>query len=153
MNFIKRLFSNEMVECPRCLGKGHVDENDIKRLGKVLFWSVGKCAYCKGGGKVSAKLISTVSADLAYLTTDLPETESKKLFDGEPGAFHRARIHEERINELVRKIEHLYYLENLEFDQITEQLIRNSGHNVHSLTEKQEVMQYVENVIKSKHSK
>gem|GEM_PF-3952331 len=29
MNFIKRLFRSNMVDCPRCLGKGKVDLEDL----------------------------------------------------------------------------------------------------------------------------
>lgn len=38
--------------CPRCLGKGFVDLNDIKRLGKEEDWIQGCCKYCDGNGEV-----------------------------------------------------------------------------------------------------
>jgi DnaJ-class molecular chaperone len=38
--------------CPRCVGKGFVDDNDIKRLGKERTWSPGVCGFCKGTGYV-----------------------------------------------------------------------------------------------------
>ncbi len=38
--------------CPRCLGKGFVDSNDIKRLGQERTWHPDKCGYCKGNGYV-----------------------------------------------------------------------------------------------------
>jgi hypothetical protein len=43
MNILKRFFgrSANLDECPRCLGKGHVDMNDIVRLGQELKWSRG----------------------------------------------------------------------------------------------------------------
>lgn len=71
MNIINWLFSRNRVSCPRCFGKGHVDIEDIKRLKMELFWGIGTCAYCKGSGKVSKKMTEKLSADLAYLTTDL----------------------------------------------------------------------------------
>ncbi len=38
--------------CPRCLGKGFVDLNDIKRLGMEKEWEQGYCHYCSGQGDV-----------------------------------------------------------------------------------------------------
>jgi hypothetical protein len=38
--------------CPRCLGKGFVDLNDIKRLGMEKDWEQGYCQYCYGDGDV-----------------------------------------------------------------------------------------------------
>ncbi len=34
-------------ECPRCLGKKHIDESDIARLRKQGDWTPGPCKYCK----------------------------------------------------------------------------------------------------------
>ena len=59
MKFLSRLLNGsktpdepEMVTCPRCLGKGHVDEDDIARLKQQGKWRTGACAYCKGTGIV-----------------------------------------------------------------------------------------------------
>ncbi len=38
--------------CPRCVGKGFVDENDIKRLKSGYNWTSGVCGFCKGTGYV-----------------------------------------------------------------------------------------------------
>ena len=38
--------------CPRCVGKGFVDENDIKRLKSFYNWYPGVCGFCKGTGYV-----------------------------------------------------------------------------------------------------
>jgi hypothetical protein len=40
------------MTCPRCIGKGFVDLNDIKRLGKEEDWIQGCCKYCDGNGEV-----------------------------------------------------------------------------------------------------
>ena len=41
--------TSNLIDCPRCLGKGHVDLQDIKRLRRELFWEPGPhCAYCDG---------------------------------------------------------------------------------------------------------
>ena len=71
MNLVNKFFGKENIECPRCLGKGGVDRNDIKRLGKELKWLPEKCAYCNGTGKVSLKMTERVKADKTYLTTDI----------------------------------------------------------------------------------
>src|SRR5277367_3216758 len=92
MNFIKRLFNRlpkATVECPRCLGKGNVDQDDIKRLGQELRWKPGKCAYCKGAGRADVNLIGRVAPDEAYLTVSLPTGERELLFAGDPGAIQR----------------------------------------------------------------
>lgn len=62
---------------PEMLAKGNVDWEDIKRLGKELKWLPGKCAYCNGTGKVSSEMLSKLSADTTYLTTDISEEERK----------------------------------------------------------------------------
>ena len=36
------------VTCPRCQGKGYIDEHDINRLDRVSFWKKSICLYCKG---------------------------------------------------------------------------------------------------------
>jgi hypothetical protein len=38
--------------CPRCVGKGYVDDNDIKRLGRERTWQSGSCGFCRGTGYV-----------------------------------------------------------------------------------------------------
>jgi hypothetical protein len=43
---------NQNMICPRCLGKGFVDLNDIKRLGMEKDWEQGYCQYCSGQGDV-----------------------------------------------------------------------------------------------------
>ena len=66
MNFLNRIFRSNMVDCPRCFGKGNVDFEDIKRLKKESFWAPGKCAYCNGIGKVPPDRIEKVSVDFEY---------------------------------------------------------------------------------------
>ena len=42
------------MKCPRCLGKGFVDNIDIKRLGMEAKWAPGHCRYCDSSGVVEA---------------------------------------------------------------------------------------------------
>ena len=47
--------SNGVILCPRCLGKGNVDEEDIYRLEQKDFLLPGECNYCEGVGKINIK--------------------------------------------------------------------------------------------------
>ena len=70
----KRTNTPTPITCPRCLGKGHVDEEDIIRLNRQGKWRPGVCAYCSGSGKVSNEVLSRVPVDARHLTTNLPES-------------------------------------------------------------------------------
>ena len=57
---------SEMI-CPRCLGKGFVDLNDIKRLDRENEWDQGYCRYCDAQGFVErgkTKIINPRRLDL-----------------------------------------------------------------------------------------
>lgn len=150
MRFLSRLFNSNKVDCPRCLGKGNVNLEDIKRLKKELYWMPGKCAYCNGAGKVSPKRVSILDADTEYLTTDLPEGERKKLINGDIGALQRSKQHEAEVDKIIKQIEHLYYIENQEAEQIADYLLRKYGRLGNPSTQRQETIEYIEKVIKSK---
>ena len=65
MNYIKRIFENRFKKttCPRCLGKGLVDQKDINRCKRELLWTPGLCNYCNRTGKVTQHQINNVSVD------------------------------------------------------------------------------------------
>jgi len=86
MSLINRLFYKEKIECPRCLGNGDVDWDDIKRLKKELKWVPGPCAYCSGKGKVNSDLQSKIDVDTTYLTIDLSPEERKRLMTNDEEA-------------------------------------------------------------------
>jgi hypothetical protein len=139
-----------MVDCPRCLGKGEVDLQDIKRLKKELFWTPGKCAYCNGIGKVPPGRLEKVSAGFEYLTTDLSSWERHKVINGNPHALERADEYKELIQNFIKEIEHLYYIENKEPAEIAASIFHERGLRVFSQSENQELIDYIEKVIKSK---
>jgi len=139
-----------MVVCPRCLGKGNVDVEDIKRLKKELFWAPGKCAYCNGIGKVPPDRVEKVSVDFEYLTTDLPSWERLKVINGDSAAIERANKFKEAIENFIREIENLYYIENKEPSEIAEHFFHIQGQYEYTISEKQEVIDYVSKVIDSK---
>jgi transcriptional regulator NrdR family protein len=144
---------NKKVDCPRCLGKGNVDLQDIKRLHKELYWGTGKCAYCNGVGKVPSKIALSECVEITYLTTDLSKRERKKLLNGNKRALQRAKQFQTDLDEIAKQIEHLYYTENLEPDKIAEHLIEKYGRRKYSAEDIQQTIEYVEKVIKSKLSK
>lgn len=150
MNFFKRLFHSNMTECPRCLGKGNVDLEDIIRLKKEAFWIPGKCAYCNGKGKVPPARIAKVDVGLEYLTTDLSSEERYRILSGKTDALERANDLKESIHEIVRDIEHLYYIQNKEPDEIADYFISERRGIGYTPEEKNELVRYIKKVIKSK---
>ncbi len=53
---IEEAVSGASVECPRCLGKGVVEQSDVERLRMHHRWGVGFCLYCYGAGSVPSYL-------------------------------------------------------------------------------------------------
>lgn len=147
MNFIRKLFHSERAQCPRCLGKGTVDTEDIRRLKMELFWGTGKCAYCNGKRTVPPSMIQKVPPNLEYLTNDLSRIERYKVINGKEDALERAAASKERVMSFVAEIRHLYYIKNLEPEQIVNYLI--AAHGIHDFREgeRQEVMEYINKVI------
>ena len=150
MSVINRIFRSNMVDCPRCLGKGKVDLEDIKRLKKELFWVSGKCAYCNGIGKVPPDRIGKLDVDFEYLTTDLTSWERHKIINGDRDAHKRANKKKELIQDSIKEIEHLYYIENKELSEIADHFFHKLHRYIYSEYEKQKVIDFVEKVIKSK---
>lgn len=147
MNIFKRLFKKPTIQCPRCLGKGHVDLNDIQRLNKELVWNPGKCAYCNGFGKVHEETLSTVSADFSYLTTSISKIEQWKILNGNSHAKKRAQIHQEIVSEIIDGIVTQYYVDRLDLETITDlHFLRFSWPNV-SDKDKNDFIEYAEKVI------
>lgn len=148
MSFFDFLFRTKMETCPRCLGKGHVDEDDIKRFKRELYWLPGKCAFCMGRGRVSKKMISSVSADFIYLTLDLSKFERWKLLKKDEKALQRAEYFETWLKDFHTKTTHLYYNENQDAEQFAESFIRNSNNPNPTAKERQELIEYIKRVVK-----
>jgi hypothetical protein len=128
MNFLQRLFNRqpkETTECPRCLGKGHVDMDDIKRLGRHLRWVPAKCAYCNGAGRVLVDIINKVAVDEAYLTVDLPRGERELLFAGDAGAIQRGENWKIEIEMLITNIRMLHFEQNYSAEAVADILIES----------------------------
>ena len=153
MNFLQRLFNRqrkETVECPRCLGKGNVDQDDIKRLGQELYWRPGKCAYCKGAGRVDVKLIGKVAPDEAYLTVNLPTGEIELLFAGDSRAMQRKEKSKAEFELLITKIRMLHFEQTRSAEEIAKILmgsymIAPKGFDVQ--TYRREIISFIKSVI------
>ena len=77
------MFSNKLIQCPRCLGKGSVDYSDIMRMRMELRWSTGECAYCNGSGVIRRKYAEKVSVDNGYINLNIDQGERRRLFRGD----------------------------------------------------------------------
>ena len=122
MSFFKRLFHRKttLIQCPRCLGKGHVDTEDIKRLGRELSWRPGSCAYCNGKGEVNADMINKVPPGEAYLTRNLSSSERQAVIDGDPEAKERMKLFKMNVDRLIQDITTLHFSRRLNSEQIAE---------------------------------
>ena len=147
MSFIKKIFGINKEECPRCLGKGDVNWNDIKRLDKELKWIPGKCAYCDGTGKVSSKMIAKVKADNTYLTTDIPKEERKRLFNGDTYSIERAKEYDAQINNFIKQIEYLGLVGNMTADRIADFYLIPKPKPEETTYERKELIEYIKKII------
>lgn len=141
------LLQKPIEKCPRCLGKGFVDNNDIERLNKKLEWLPGKCAYCLGKGKVNKQIISNIPSDLSYLTIERSKIERWKLIIGNKNAKKRAELYQESLNNLINHITKQYFVGKLDIETIADlHFARFEIQNV-STEAKKEFIKYIENVI------
>src|SRR5688572_10786249 len=122
MRFVDRIFGNSqpLKECPRCLGKGHVDQADIKRLKQELMWIPGTCAYCNGTGKINPKIEARVPVDASYLVINLPESVKKKILSGNADALRLARNYNNKMSAFIDRIWALHSNEGLTPEQVAD---------------------------------
>ncbi len=146
MNIFRLLFKKPNFECPRCLGKGNVDWNDIERLNKKLEWLPDKCAYCNGIGKIHEEMTSKVPVDFSYLTKNLPKEERRKILNGDRNANVRAKIHGESLNKIIDNIAKQYYVDGLDMKTIADLYFTRLKRKVSSI-ERQEFLKYAEKVV------
>ncbi len=150
MNIITQLFNKGQIECPRCLGKGEVDWDDIRRLKNELKWAPGKCAYCNGTGSVSPGMPSKVSVDNTYLTIDISQEERQRLINNDEEAIQRAHQYEAQMNTFILQIEYLHFMGNLEPLQIAEFYLIPKNESEVVAAQKDELIDYIERVIENK---
>ncbi len=150
MNLFQRIFTKEQSfkECPRCLGKGHVDLDDINRLNQELMWAPGICAYCNGKGKVDSTIEENVPVNASYLVVNLPEDERKRIIHGHPDAIERGKQFEDQIKVFIDQISYLHFKTGLNELQIAEFFLLGKENLVSYEKERKEFVDYVERVIK-----
>ena len=149
MSLFNRLFSRneDLKECPRCLGKGQVDWDDIKRLNQNLKWIPGKCAYCNGTGKVDKRIESNVSVDASYLVIGLEEEERKRIINGHPDAIERGKQFEDAVDNFIDQIAYLHFEGGLTPLQIAKFFLIGKNDSDEYEKEERELIDYVERVI------
>lgn len=158
MGIFKNLFGSKkttlMVECPRCLGKGHVDKADIIRLEKQLYWAPGSCAYCKKTGKVDASQVSKIAVDELYLTKERTNRERKKIINKDQKAVVKAQKQKQLIDDYIDYICILYTDKKNTVEEIAEILITNKPNGViinsPKKHQKEEYIRYIKEIIKIK---
>ena len=69
------LSKNEMI-CPRCLGKGFVDLNDIKRLDRENEWDQGYCRYCDAQGFVERGITKKINPRRSDIGPDFHDSDN-----------------------------------------------------------------------------
>lgn len=114
------MFNLAKTECPRCLGKGIVDLEDIKRLKRQLKWEPGECAYCSGKGVVKKSAINNVAVDTTYLSIDIDTPEHKRLLNGDRAALERAEWYELKLDLMIEQIRFLSTKANMDSTSIAE---------------------------------
>jgi len=152
MSIFSRLFSKDhnLKECPRCLGKGLVDWDDIKRLHQELKWIPGVCAYCNGTGKVDTNIESNVPVDASYLVVNLEETERELILKGHPDAIERGKQYEDAVNNFINQIAYLYFEGGLTPLQISKFFLIGKNDSDNYEKEQQDMIDYVERVIEKR---
>ena len=150
MSLISRLFNTKNVDCPRCLGKGHVDSDDIKRLNKELHWIPGPCAYCNEQGLVSASLLSKVPADFAYLTIDISAEERKRIINKDNGAVERGNYFETQTNNFISEVKYLHLSGKLNTTDILNFYLLNLPEDEKQGKYKEELEEYINKIISYK---
>lgn len=152
MTFFNSLFKKSDLECPRCLGKGFVGHEDIRRLNKQLKWAPGPCAYCDASGKVTEELLSKVAVDTTYLTIDLPESEIEKIKNGDPETIEKGKLQELFIDNLIKYIEDQYLLNNMDAETIADLYLNTEDEKAVFSVEKENLLQYIRKIIELKKS-
>jgi hypothetical protein len=150
MTIFKLLFRRSKIECPRCLGKGFVDWEDIRRLNNQLKWTPAPCAYCNSSGKVDKEMLSKVAVNNVYLTCDLPESEMEKIKSGDVEILEKAKKHELFVDNLIKYVEHLYETQNLDAKSIADLYLSTEAESAPFSVEKENLISYIQKIIELK---
>jgi len=150
---IFNLFRRSEIECPRCLGKGLVDWEDINRLNKKLRWVPAPCAYCDATGRVNKELLSKVAVDCTYLTIDLPETEIEKIKTGDKEAIEKGKQKELFVDNIITYAEQHYLTDNMNAEDIANSYLSTEGKKALFSVNKKQLITYIQGIIDLKRAK
>jgi hypothetical protein len=148
MSIINRLFGKkqEKIDCPRCLGKGHVTWEDIKRMNRELKWRPGSCAYCNGTGKVYPDIVEKIPIETTYLSTDISAREARKLQNGDKDALERAAKRELDIDNFICEIMEMHG-NKMSISQIADHYFLKFPLHFRTDFQKNEFTDYVQRVV------
>jgi hypothetical protein len=155
VSLFKNLFagnSNSLKQCPRCLGKGEVDWDDIKRLNQELKWKPGPCAYCNGTGKVDKNIEDNVPVDSSYLVMDIPEEQRRRMITGHPDAIEYGKQIDDDIEYFIDQISYLHFEGGLDSSRIAKFFLLGEEAAESYEAEYKELVEYVDRVIAKKAS-
>ncbi|MFB9078927.1 hypothetical protein ACFFLS_10490 [Flavobacterium procerum] len=147
-NFFKRLD----IECPRCLGKGFVELEDIIRLKRQLKWVPAPCAYCNATGRVEKEMLSKVAVDCMYLTIDLPESVIEKIKNGDQETIEKGKQRERFVEHLIAFVEKQYLNQNKDAESIANLYLSTEEENAAFSVNKEELVKYIQGVIELKNA-
>lgn len=155
MTWFDKIFGDnkddDQITCPRCLGKGFVDNGDIKRLKMELQWIPGECAYCNQSGTVNPDQANDIPVNEGYLTVDLDDQERDLLLNNDAAARERASIYKQNLKHFWKQIFSLYQDRRLNVDQITDLLLsqksRHKPGDPHFDQERADLYDYIKKVI------
>lgn len=146
-------FKKSNIECPRCLGKGFVDWEDIIRLNRRLKWVPAPCAYCNAVGRVEKEMLSMVDVDCMYLTIDLPESVIDKIKEGDQETIDKGKQRELFVDSLIQYAEHHYLTQNMDAESIANLYLNNEAEKASFSVTRDELVKYIKGVIELKNSK
>lgn len=144
---IFNFFKKSNIECPRCLGKGLVDWEDICRLNKQLRWVPAPCAYCNGEGKVAKEQLSKVAVDCVYLTIDLPESELEKIKEGDKETVEKGRERELFVDNLIEYVEHQHLSHDMNAEDIANLYLSTEDEKAAFSVDKKSLVLYIQKII------
>ncbi|CAI2766811.1 hypothetical protein [Flavobacterium collinsii] len=150
MTLFNFLFKKSNSRCPRCLGKGFVDWEDIKRLNNQLKWAPGPCAYCNASGKATEEMLSNVAVNTTYLTIDLPESEIEKIKNGDEETIEKGKLQELFVESIIKYTEYHYLNKNMDAQSIADLYLSTENEKAPFSVEKENLIQYISKIIELK---
>ena len=120
----------KLIDCPRCLGKGHVDKQGVIRLRRIFFWTPGPhCAFCNGLKRVELSFASRFNADDWFITSDLSLEMYQKYIDKDPELLAQLEGQEHYIQSISQLIIQYHYRLKLSKEDTRKIILDSFGPN------------------------